>query len=69
MTPNKRLALTEREQQIARLIIRGLRNREIAETLGTTVGTVKFQVHLILIKQGVSRREHLFHAQPDRHAA
>jgi len=69
MTPNKRLTLTEREQQIARLIIGGLRNREIAEKLGTTVGTVKFQVHLILIKQGVSRREHLFPAQPDRHAA
>ena len=59
MTSDKRLALTKREQQVAQLIAKGLGNREIAKKLGNTLGTVKFQVHCILLKQGVSRREHL----------
>jgi DNA-binding CsgD family transcriptional regulator len=59
MRPNKRAALTKREQQIAQLIVQGLGNRQIAKKIGNTVGTVKFQVHCILTKQGVSRREHL----------
>jgi DNA-binding NarL/FixJ family response regulator len=59
MRSNKRVALTKREQQIAELIVRGLGNRQIANKIGNTVGTVKFQVHCILTKQGVSRRKHL----------
>jgi DNA-binding NarL/FixJ family response regulator len=56
MTSGKRLALTKREQQVAQLIAKGLGNREIAKKLGNTVGTVKFQVHCILVKHRVTRR-------------
>jgi DNA-binding NarL/FixJ family response regulator len=59
MAPNKRLLLTRRERQIAGLVARGLRNSEIAQRLGNTVGTVKFQVHCVLLKLGASRRQDL----------
>ncbi|THF82144.1 response regulator [Cohnella fermenti] len=37
----KRLQLTEREREIARLIMRGLNNREIADTLHVAEGTAR----------------------------
>ena len=59
MAPNKRLLLTRREKQIADMAAQGLSNREIARRLGNSLGTVKFQVHCVLLKLGASRRQDL----------
>ena len=48
--------LTEREQQVAQLLVRGLTNKEIAVRLGVTQHTVKFHLNGILRKLGVSTR-------------
>lgn len=48
--------LTQREGQIARLIARGMRNRDIAVCLGTAEGTVKNHVSAILRKVGARNR-------------
>jgi DNA-binding NarL/FixJ family response regulator len=48
--------LTPREWEVARLVARGLSNKEIAQMLGTSPGTVKLQVHWVLQKLGVSKR-------------
>jgi DNA-binding NarL/FixJ family response regulator len=48
--------LTPRELEIARLVARGLSNKEIAQMLGTSPGTVKIQVHWVFQKLGVSKR-------------
>lgn len=48
--------LTAREVEILSLITSGLSNREIAEVLGTSEGTVKNQVSSILSKLGVRDR-------------
>jgi DNA-binding NarL/FixJ family response regulator len=49
-------ALTARELEVLRLIARGMSNREIAETNGTSEGTVKNQTSSILQKLGVRDR-------------
>ncbi len=49
-------ALTAREREVLRLVTRGLSNREIAETLRLSVGTVKVHVCNILTKLGMSDR-------------
>jgi LuxR family maltose regulon positive regulatory protein len=56
--PTPRLAepLTPRELDILRLLAAGLSNRQIAETLVLSEGTVKFYVHAILGKLGVRSR-------------
>jgi two-component system nitrate/nitrite response regulator NarL len=60
-------SLTERERAIAALVVRGLRNREIAERLETNEGNVKVYLHRIYKKLGVgSRTELLLHARGDR---
>ncbi len=51
-----RLQLTPREMAVLRLLVKGLRNREIGEVLGTTEGTIKMQVKAILSKLDVSDR-------------
>lgn len=48
--------LTPREIEIVRLVAKGLRNKEIAEKLSITEGTVKIHLHTIYEKTGVSGR-------------
>jgi DNA-binding NarL/FixJ family response regulator len=48
--------LTSRERQIAALIERNLSNKDIANTLGIEVATVKNHVHSLLQKLSVHRR-------------
>jgi two-component system nitrate/nitrite response regulator NarL len=52
-------ALAPRERQLVDFVRRGLRNREIAEQLGVTEGTVKAYLHAIFEKLGVSSRTEL----------
>jgi DNA-binding NarL/FixJ family response regulator len=51
-----RSELTDRERRVLQLIVRGRRNREIADELGITEGTVKTHVGNILMKLGVTDR-------------
>ncbi|HEU4499968.1 MAG TPA: response regulator transcription factor [Sphingomicrobium sp.] len=53
------LQLAPRERQLIAFVRRGLRNREIAEQLGVTEGTVKAYLHAIFEKLGVSNRTEL----------
>ena len=48
--------LTKRELDVLRLIVKGKSNKEIANVLGITEGTVKYYVNIILSKMGVSDR-------------
>jgi DNA-binding NarL/FixJ family response regulator len=43
-------ALSPREKLVARLIRKGMSNRDIAQRMGVAVGTVKIHVHHILNK-------------------
>lgn len=54
-----RPTLTPRERQLVGFVRRGLRNREIAEQLGVTEGTVKVYLHAIFEKLGVISRTEL----------
>ena len=49
-------SLTAREREIALLVARGLRNKEIARELQLSEGTVKVHVHNIFQKLGISSR-------------
>jgi DNA-binding NarL/FixJ family response regulator len=48
--------LTNRELEIVRLVATGLRNKQIADQLSITEGTVKIHLHTIFEKLGVSSR-------------
>jgi len=48
--------LTQREEEILALVVKGKTNREIAGQLTLSVGTVRFHVSNILSKLGVSNR-------------
>jgi two-component system, NarL family, nitrate/nitrite response regulator NarL len=52
-----------REAQIASLVSKGLSNREIAEQLELSVGTIKLHVHHILLKAGAQSRRELKRAK------
>ncbi len=52
-------ALTPRERAVAALVAHGKRNREIAEELGISEGTVKIHLHRIYEKLGVGNRTEL----------
>lgn len=51
--------LTDREEEIARLAIAGLANREIAARLHVSVRTVDNHLHHVYEKLGIARREEL----------
>jgi DNA-binding NarL/FixJ family response regulator len=51
-----RSELTDRERDVLRLLVRGRRNREIADELGISEGTVKTHVGNILLKLGAADR-------------
>lgn len=48
--------LTGREEEVLRLVAKGLRNREIATAIGRTEGTVKVHLKHVLAKLGVEDR-------------
>jgi DNA-binding NarL/FixJ family response regulator len=48
--------ITEREQQVLRLLVAGRPNREIGKTLGIDEGTVKAHVGRLMRKVGVENR-------------
>lgn len=55
----RRVPLAPRERQLIGFVRKGLRNREIAEQLGVTEGTVKVYLHAIFEKLGVGNRTEL----------
>ena len=52
-------SLSPRERQLITLVRKGLRNREIADQLGVTEGTIKVYMHAIFEKVGVNSRTEL----------
>lgn len=48
--------LTARQKEVARLVVAGRSNKDIAERLGITLATVKDHVHAILGRLNVSSR-------------
>ncbi len=64
-----RQALTRRELEIVRLVGEGLRNREIAERLFISGGTVKVHLHNIFDKLGIDRRAALVRYATDKRIA
>ena len=56
--------LTRREKEVMRLLVKGLRNRVIADRLTISEGTVKVHLHAIYEKLNVeSRVELILHAR------
>jgi DNA-binding NarL/FixJ family response regulator len=51
--------LTQAETEVARAVVSGLSNREIAEQRGAAVRTVAVQLHSIYRKMGISSRTEL----------
>jgi DNA-binding NarL/FixJ family response regulator len=52
-------ALTRRRRQVANLVLRGFSNRNIAQKLGVTEGTIKVHLHAIYEKLEVHSRTEL----------
>jgi DNA-binding CsgD family transcriptional regulator len=52
--------LSAREHQVALLVARGFRNKEVARELGITDGTVKLHLHKIFRKLGVRNRRAIY---------
>ena len=59
-------ALSARERAVASLAQRGLRNKEIADELGLTEGTVKVHLHKVFEKLGLRGRTELILLAQDR---
>ena len=53
------IPLAPRERELIAFVRKGLRNREIAEQLGVTEGTVKVYLHAIFEKLGIGNRTEL----------
>ncbi len=51
--------LSRRETEVVLLVGTGLSNKEIAQRLGLSVGTVKLHIHNIFLKTGARRRGNL----------
>lgn len=51
--------LTQRQDELVRLVGQGLRNKQIADQLGLTEGTVKVHLHAIYAKLGINSRSQL----------
>lgn len=54
-----RSLLSPRESELVKLVRQGMRNRDIAATLGITEGTVKVYLHSVFEKTGVANRTEL----------
>lgn len=59
LTGGRQRALSDRERELIQLVRQGLKNREIAERLSTTEGTIKAYLHAIFDKVGVENRTEL----------
>jgi len=57
--PSERPSLAPRERELIKCVRQGLRNREIAQQLGVTEGTVKVYLHNVFDKLGVKNRTEL----------
>lgn len=55
-------SLTKKEKEIARMLLKGLSNREIGEICGNTEKTIKFHLTIIFDKCGVKTRTELFNS-------
>ena len=55
----ERALLSPREAELVSLVRQGMRNRDIAEQLGITEGTVKVYLHSVFEKTGVANRTEL----------
>lgn len=58
-TASRLAQLTAKEREIAHHVASGMRNREIASSMGTTEGTVKVYLHNIYSKFSISNRAEL----------
>ncbi|MBA4179671.1 MAG: hypothetical protein C0506_03695 [Anaerolinea sp.] len=67
--PDLRLMLTPRQEEIIRLIQRGLTNGQIAELLGLSLDGVKWHVREILARLDVESREEAVAVWQDQHRA
>ena len=56
---NRLTVLTDRRSQVATLASQGLSNRQIAEKLGVSEGTVKIHLHAIYGKLDIHTRAEL----------
>ncbi|MBM4418240.1 MAG: response regulator transcription factor [Chloroflexi bacterium] len=56
LSPDTAEHLTDRETEVLGLLVKGMRNKEIAESLVISERTVKFHVGMIFQKLGVSNR-------------
>lgn len=59
LTGGGRASLAPRERELIACVRKGLRNREIADALGVTEGTVKAYLHAVFEKLGVTSRTEL----------
>ena len=59
LAQRRRISLAPRERQLIGFIRTGMRNRDIAEELGVTEGTVKAYLHAIFEKLGINNRTEL----------
>jgi len=57
--PELREELTKREREVAELAAKGLRNPEIAQTLGISENTVKHHLKIAFQKMNIDRRGRL----------
>lgn len=59
LRPSPLASLTPRERTLVRLIAQGQRNRDIAQSLGITEGTIKVYLHALYQKLGLDNRTEL----------